>query len=161
MGWAVDRAVKVLKERGAANGMVRVGPVRRGFGPGVDGRGWRVALPRFAGLEEALAPVWLLDRALAVAAPLERRVVIAGDGYSRWIHQRTGRPAEGIAGVVAVTDLAADAQGLAATLAVAGPREGKMRLGGLRPAPSVLWLLGGGEGEPLLMDHRWALVPKR
>lgn len=160
-GWAVDRAVETLKERGAKNGLVRVGPVRRAFGPGHDGRGWRVALPRFAGLEEALSPVWLRDRALAVAAPLERRVVIAGDGYSRWIHQRTGRPVDGIVGVVAVTELAADAQGLAATLAVAGPREGKMRLGILRPQPSVLWLLGGGEGEPLLMDHRWALVPKR
>jgi hypothetical protein len=41
---------------------------------------------------------------------------------------------------------------------VLGQREGMMRLGALRPEPSVAWLLGSGEGLPLLTTHRWAAV---
>ena len=41
---------------------------------------------------------------------------------------------------------------------VLGQRQGMMRLGGLRPEPSVAWLLGSGDGPPLLTTHRWAAV---
>jgi hypothetical protein len=75
-----------------------------------------------------------------------------------YLHQRTGLPAQGVAGVAAVTELAVDAQALAIAMAVTGPREGELRLGSLRPNPSVLWFLGSGSGAPLQVDHRWGEV---
>ena len=77
------------------------------------------------------------------------------------MNQRTGRPAQGTLGTAVVTELALDAQALAVTLAITGPGEGQLRLGQLTPRPSVLWLQGNGGGEPLAIEYRWGLVPKR
>lgn len=149
-GWAVDRAVEVLKEKGVVTALVRAGEVARGFGAGPDGKGWRVALPAVPGQEDPRAAIWLRDRALATA-----------DRQSRLFHQRTGQPASAALAVFAVTELAVDAQALAASSLVLGPREGQMRMGSIRPRPSLLWALGSGEGAPLWIEYLWSAVPKR
>ena len=154
-GYAVDRAVEVLKKAGAANVFVRIGAVRRGAGGGPGGRGWPVELPRLAEpkepREDAPPPdrIYLRDHALAVASE------------ALLINQRTGRRAQGVLAAAAVTDLAVDAQGLAAALFINGPREGQLRLGSLRPKPSARWFLGSGVGEPLLVDYRWSEVTRK
>jgi thiamine biosynthesis lipoprotein len=152
-GHAVDRAVTVLRQASATNGFVRIGPVQRGFGGGPAGKGWRVALPPVSGPEEPASPVDLRDRSLAVASP--------ADQASLYVNQRTGQPAQGVLAVIAVTDLAMDAQGLATTLLITGPKEGQLRMGSLRPRPSILWLLGSGAGAPLHVDYRWSEVSRR
>lgn len=156
-GWAVDRASELLREAGVANARVRLGRVERGLGPGPSGDGWapRVDLPRE--WLEPLSPARLRDRALAMAGR-EPSLVIAGDRYSAHLNLRDGRPASGVAATLAVSELAIDAQALAVTMFVLGQREGLLRLGALRPGPSVVWLLGSGEGLPLLATYRWAEV---
>jgi thiamine biosynthesis lipoprotein len=149
-GFAVDRAAEVLRQGGAANVFVVIGPVQRGAGPGPGGKGWPVVLPQVPGQEELTGRVYLRDQSLAIAAESDR-----------YVNQRTGRPAQGVLTIISVTDLAVDAQGLAAALLIAGPREGQLRLGSLRPRPSVLWFMGSGTGEPLLVDYRWSAVSRR
>src|SRR5436309_6490521 len=156
-GLAVDRAVEVLRQNGAANGFVRIGAVQRGFGAGPRGKGWPVELPRLPGLEESAGHLFLRDHALAVASPPDHLL----GGAAPYLNQRTGRPAEGVLAAVAVTEQAADAQALATTLFILGPREGQVRLGSLRPRPSVLWFLGSGAGAPLQVDYRWSEVSRR
>lgn len=140
-GHAVDRAVEVLKKEGAANAFVRIGPVQRGTGAGPGGKGWSVELP-------PLDRIYLLDRSLAVVSE------------AVYVNQRTGRRAQGVLAVATVTDLAVDAQGLASALFITGPREGQLRVGSLRPRPSVRWFLGSGVGEPLRVDYRWSEVSR-
>jgi hypothetical protein len=41
-----------------------------------------------------------------------------------------------------------------------GPREGMLRAGNLTPRPSIRWLLGTGEGPPVITDHNWSVVPR-
>src|SRR5579872_4340295 len=96
-GAAVDRAADVLRQRQVANGFIRIGPVRRGFGPGPAGKGWPVALPRLSGAEEAAGEVHLHDRSLAIAAQTDHPLQGAAASY---LNQRSGRP--GLPGVVAV-----------------------------------------------------------
>ena len=156
-GWAVDRAVDVLRQQGASNARVRLGRLERAVGPGPAGRGWSPEPDLPAAWLEPLPPARLRDRALAVAGHEPARV-IAGDSYSVHLDLRSGLPAEGVAATIAVTELAIDAQALAVTMFVLGQREGMMRLGALRPEPSVAWLLGSGDGAPLLTTHRWAAV---
>lgn len=156
VGWAVDRAVEVLREHGAGNGLVAVGAVRRGFGPGPDGRGWKVLLPIFPGSNKPLGEVWLHDQSLAVAQFEDRRLAVAGEErLSAYLDLRHGEPSDGVVAVIAVTELAVDAQGLATTLFATGNREGQFLLGQLRPSPSVRWLLGDGQGIPLITDYNW------
>jgi thiamine biosynthesis lipoprotein len=157
-GAAVDRAVDVLRERKVDNGFVRIGPVQRGFGPGPAGKGWQVTLPPVPGLEGPADQVYLRDQSLAAAAQSDHPLQ---GGISSYLNQRTGLPAQGVLTAVAVTELAGDAQGLATTMVIIGPREGGLRMGSLRPRPSLLWFLGSGEGSPLTVNYRWAEVPRR
>ncbi len=155
-GAAVDRAAEVLRQRQVANGFIRVGPVRRGFGPGPAGKGWPVALPQLSGAEEPAGEVHLHDRSLAIAAQADHPLAGAAASY---LNQRSGRP--GLPGVVAVaasTELALDAQGLATTMLISGPRQGQIRLGSLSPRPSVLWFMGSDGGPLLMVDYRWSEV---
>jgi thiamine biosynthesis lipoprotein ApbE len=141
-GHAVDRAFEVLKKAGAANVFVRIGPVQRGAGAGPGGKGWPVEPP-------LVDRIYLRDHSLAVASE------------TLLVNQRTGRRAQGVLAAAAVTDLAVDAQGLAAALFILGPREGQLRLGSLRPKPSARWFLGSGVGEPLRVDYRWSEVIRK
>jgi thiamine biosynthesis lipoprotein len=160
-GLAVDRAIEILRRHGAGNAFVQLGSIYRGIGGGLDGKGWRVVLPKLPGMTVPPGRVLLLDRALAVALAAERPLRAAGNTYSPYVNQRTGRPAEGIVATLAVTGLAADAQGLAVTLTITGPAEGELRIGSIRPNPSILWFQGTGTGEPLQVEHRWGEVPKK
>ncbi|HEX3127167.1 MAG TPA: FAD:protein FMN transferase [Thermoanaerobaculia bacterium] len=157
-GHAVDRAVDTLRQNGVANGFVQLGPIQRGLGKGGDGRGWKIVLPRFTGMDRPAGRFLLRDRAAAVLSTQDGAMRIADQAVLPYLNQRTGLPAPGVVGVAAVTDLAVDAQALAIAMILTGPREGQLRLGSLRPSPSVLWFLGSGSGAPLQADHHWGDV---
>jgi thiamine biosynthesis lipoprotein ApbE len=161
LGWAVDRSVAALAAAGATNVRVRLGGVERGRGAGPDGRGWQVTLPRLPGAAAPLDPFYLRDRAAALVLASDRPIDLAGDAAPRFLDLRRGRSSAGVLAVVAVTEVAADAQALGWAMFALGAGAGQQRLGNLRPQPSVLWALGSGEGEPLLAVVRWSAVPKR
>jgi thiamine biosynthesis lipoprotein len=161
-GMAVDRAIDLLRQHGSANAFVQLGNVRRGIGAGGDGRGWMIDLPAFGGLLEPLGRIFLRDQSLAIAARDVRPLSVGGQPLAAFINQSNGQPAgEGVFAVLTVTDLATDAQALAATMFVTGAPEGELLTGSIRPRPSILWLMGTGSGPPLLVDYRWTEVPKR
>ena len=155
-GFALDRAVEQLRSAGVENAWLEVGSVYRAIGDGPEGKGWLVALPPAPGQTTPSDQVWLRDQALAVATV---KPVSSGPPVA-FIDQRTGVPSRGVVMVAAVTELALDAEALAATLFVSGLREGQMRLGSLSPRPSVYWLLGQGKGEPLESTYRWSEVER-
>ncbi|HEX2254740.1 MAG TPA: FAD:protein FMN transferase, partial [Thermoanaerobaculia bacterium] len=162
-GFAVDRAIEVLRSHGADEAFVSVGWVWRALGAGPDGRGWRLVLPDLPGDAEGadtlvLDPLRLTSQAAAAASALHRPLVVGGERFAPWIDQRSGQPAEGVVATVAVSELAVDAEALAATMLVLGNRQGSLRAGVLEPQPSVLWLLGSGEGVPMLAPVRWGRV---
>lgn len=161
LGWAVDRAAAALAAAGAASYRVRLGPVERGAGAGPEGKGWRVEFPPLPGGGEALEGFWLRDRAAAILAAGDRPIRVGGDALARWLDLRRGLPTDGVLAVAAVTELAADAQGVAWAMSALGPRYGEMSIGQLRPEPAVLWAMGAGEGPPLVIVARWSSVPKR
>ena len=160
-GYAVDRAAEVLRQGGAANAFILLGSVQRGLGTGPGGKGWPVVLPQVPGQEDLTGKVYLRDQSLAVAAKSDQADRPLQGGNAPYVNQRNGLPAQGVLTIVAVTDLAVDAQGLAVALFISGPREGQLRLGSLRPRPSVLWFMGTGTGAPLLVDYRWSAVNRR
>ena len=92
------------------------------------------------------------DKAEAFLSRLARK---SGDPLAPYWSQRTGRPAEGVVAVIAVSELGLDARGLATTMFVTGHLKGQFLLGQIRPHPSVRWLLGTGEGRPLITDFNW------
>ncbi len=159
-GWAVDRAVEALVAAGARNAEVRVGEVVRGLGEGPDGHGWRQEILLSSDPGENPERISLRDQSLAVASASEPALQIAGERITPYLDLRSGRPVQGVARVAAVTDLALDAQALSAAMFVFGPSGGALRLGVLRPKPSVLWVLGDGRGVPVFSTSNWAAVKR-
>lgn len=153
-GFAIDEAFEILKEHGADNAWVEIGNVWRGRGAGPEGEGWLAILPPAPGSTSSapLDQLWLDDQALAVI-PEDFET----DGRPI-IDQRTGVPARGVIAIVTVSELAVDAAGLAEGLFVIGLHEGQMRIGALKPPPSIYWLLGDGIGQPLESAYRWSEV---
>ena len=159
-GWAVDRAVEILRARGAVNLDVVVGNVRRSQGGGLHGAGWRVDPAPAPGADSPVTPFYLRDRAFALVSPGDRPLKIAGDSIVPYVDQRSGRTAGGVAQLYVVAELGADAEALAYAMFALGPGNGTLRLGGLTPRPSILWLLGNGEGPPVTTDYNWSAVPR-
>ncbi len=158
-GWAVDLAVRSLVEAGAGNLRVTLGPVTRGVGSGPAGAGWPIALPTLSASGNPASRVLLLDQAIAVADPALATFTIAGERILPAFDLRSGRPATGVSSVVAVTTLAADAEPLALAMSVLGANGGQLRLGSLRPKPSVLWLLGAGD-TAVVASSNWSAIRK-
>jgi thiamine biosynthesis lipoprotein ApbE len=154
-GAALDRAADMLAARGVRDASLTLGNVQRAVGAGPGGRGWplRIAVP------PALSPftdnLRLRDQSFALASREDGELRAGGERYAPYLDQRSGRPVTGVLATAALTQLALDAQGLAATLFVTGPRRGGMMLGQLQPTPAALWVLGDGSGEPLVSDYRW------
>lgn len=149
-GFAVDRAIEHLSNAGVAAAQVVVGRVARYLGspPGTDG--WRVTLPIFEGYERPLDELTLSNQALAIVWQAE-----SVTGTPLYVDLRTGRQDTNSWATLVVSELALDAQALSVAAFVLGSREGRFRIANLKPAPSVLWLLGTGQGRPLLTDHHW------
>lgn len=155
-GLGADRVAEILLASGCPNFLVRVGSVWRAAGPGPGGKGWTVDLPRLPGTPESAGRVVLRDRSLALIAPELLAKGAAPAPFTGYLNLRTGRPPEGVLAVAALTQLALDAEGLAVSLYVMGPREGQLRAGSLSPKPSASWWMGSGEGSPLQVHYRWS-----
>ncbi len=155
-GFAVDQAAELLESQGITNAWVQIGDIQRAIGDGPSGEGWPVELPTFPGTEEPLDDIWLRDQSLVIARHVEGHYA---EGH--YIDQRNGRLASGTVALVVVSERAADTAGLAATLFAAGHRLGQRQLGALSPRPSVIWLLGQGEGRPLQATYRWSEIRQR
>ncbi len=171
-GWAVDLAVQSLVDSGASNFRVELGPVTRAKGAGpsgsssssgaglaAGGRGWPISLATLSASGNPLSQILLLDQAIAVADPGPSAFTVAGERILPAFDLRSGRPASGVSSVAAVTTLAADAEPLALAMSVLGANGGQLRLGSLRPKPSVLWLLGG-DGTTVVSSSNWSAVRK-
>lgn len=159
-GYGVDRAVAALQEAGFHNGRVAVGRVGRAFGLGPEGKGWPIDLPEVTSFDGGPNRIYLRDAAVAMVSWEDRPLEIAGDVYAPYLDQRTGRPPDRMVATVAYTVGALDAQALAVSLYVLGANEGQMLLGAIRPSPSILWVEGSRDGEPLLVQYRWSNVPR-
>jgi thiamine biosynthesis lipoprotein ApbE len=160
-GWAVDRAADLLLASGSTNFWIEIGPVGRGTGPGPDGRGWKVEPPLFAGQEEKLPAIYLRDQSIAVLTPELRALRLAGERYPAFLDFRSGRPGSGIVGLMVVTELAVDAFAVGAVMFARGAADGGMLLGTLPQRPSIRWLLGTGDGPPVLTDVHWGKISLR
>ncbi len=121
-GYAVDRAIDVLREMGINNAVVNAGGDLRAIGRHGD-RPWRVGIrhPRKAGI---LASVEVEgDESVFTSGDYERYFDWQGKRYDHIIDPRTGYPAQGLSSVTVFARQADLADAAATALFVAGPAE--------------------------------------
>jgi len=129
MGYAIDRALAVLRERGITVAMVDasgdIGVI--GCPPGTAG--WRIELDplgrrgsQASGAEPTV--LTLVDAAITTSGDAFQAVSIDGVRYSHIVDPRTGFGVVGPTGVTVIAPTATQADALATTLSVLGPKEG-------------------------------------
>ena len=132
-GYAVDRAVELLRHRGQSAALVNAGGEVRGFG-----RGWTVGVqhPRIPGaLAARLEPGEL---AVATSGDYEQYFVQDGVRYHHLLDPRTGHPAMGCQSVTVLAANCARADALATAVFVLGPQAGMEIIEGLADVEGLI-----------------------
>lgn len=111
-GYAVDKAVEVLKKKGVRSALVSAGGSTLyaiGRPPGRDS--WRIAIKNPTNAEMPFALVLLRDDSVSTSGVSEKSVQIDGHRYSHIFDPRTGAPVEEVCqvSVVAATATESDA----------------------------------------------------
>lgn len=105
-GYAVDRAVAVLKQRGIRAALVNAGgSTLYGLGaPPNTPTGWEVQLQDPLDARKTAQTVLLKDRALSVSGSYEKFFELDGTRYSHIFDPRTGKPVMDVLSVAVLTD---------------------------------------------------------
>jgi thiamine biosynthesis lipoprotein len=120
-GYAVDRAVAVLRRHGVTRALVSAGGSSiYGLGQPPDAAEWPVRIQPGPGLPERT--VHLRSRALAVSGSATRAFTHKGQRYGHVFDPRNGRPVRDVQAVLILADNATDADALDQVVAVLEPR---------------------------------------
>lgn len=107
-GFAVQRAVEMLKEYGIESGMVSGGgSTVSAIGNSAEGRSWRIGIRHPSNLNERVDAVTLRDRALSHSGGVEQKDPNFEEKSEHIIDPATGRPV--VPSVVSATVMADDA----------------------------------------------------
>jgi len=120
-GWALERAVMLLREAGVTNALLHGGTSSvYGLGSGPDGNGWRVAVQHPLEENALLAEVFLQDRALSVSRQdaMSSRMWMGHLGHI--VDPRTGYPVEGALLTAVLGDSATMTDAVSTALLVLG-----------------------------------------
>lgn len=122
-GYAVDRAVSVLKEEGYLSGLVNAGGDGMYFGTGQDGSNWRVGLVNPDNKSESIVILNISDMAVATSGNYERYF----NESARLSHisdPRDGYSCQSLISATVIATSAMEADTLATTIFVLGPVDG-------------------------------------
>lgn len=103
-GYAVDRAVDVLRREGISRALVSAGgSTIYGLGAPPHEAGWEVKIQNPVAPDKTALTVRLKDEALSVSGSYEKFFELGGHRYSHIMDPRTGRPVNGMLSVAVIT----------------------------------------------------------
>lgn len=120
-GYALDRSAELLLEAGFHDWLIHGGQSSiLARGRHLDHPGWPVGIRNPQMPERLIATLLLKDRGMGTSGSGTKFFRLAGTRYGHIIDPRTGRPAEGMLSVTAITPDAASADALATAFFVLG-----------------------------------------
>ena len=122
-GYAVDRAIAVLKEHGVTSAAVNAGGDMYLLGQRPE-RPWRIGIQHPRLKDAVLETVEVRDRAVVTSGDYERFFEQDGQRYHHIFDPQSGFPARGCQSVTVIADSVALGDALATALFVLGPQEG-------------------------------------
>jgi thiamine biosynthesis lipoprotein len=148
-GYAIDRAVEMMKMAGCVGGLVDVGGDIRCFGTKPGGHPWRIAVrapsgPQYAGVLE------LESAAVCTSGDYERFVEIKGKRYSHIIDPRSGMAVDTTPSVTVIAPDATTADCLATAVSVLDSQEGLDLVNSLEGVECLL-IVRRSAGQTLLL----------
>ncbi|MBN1383650.1 MAG: FAD:protein FMN transferase [Elusimicrobia bacterium] len=118
-GYAVDRAVGVLKESGINTGMVNAGGDIRCFGKKI----WKIALQNPRSKKDYITVLKVKDKSITTSGDYERYFLLDKEKISHIINPLTGHSAEKSISSTIIAENATDADALATITFVLGPEK--------------------------------------
>lgn len=141
-GYAVDRAVDVLRAHGIRSAIVNAGGDMYCLGTR-HGRPWAVGIRDPDDAEALIDTLFVADRAVATSGDYERFFVFEGQRYHHLLNPETGLPARTARSATVIAEAAEQADALATALFVAGPDSGIARIERLPGVEGMLVDAGG------------------
>ena len=123
-GYAVDRAVSVLKQNGISSALINFAGNIYTFGTPPGKESWVIGLQHPRESEGLLGTFEIKDKAVSTSGDYEKFFTIEGKRYSHIIDPRTGNPVKGIVSVTIVTGNATRADALSTGIFVLGLEKG-------------------------------------
>ena len=141
-GYAVDRAVEILRAAGIRNALVNAGgSTAYGMGAPPGRKGWTIRLNDPA--EQVVPEVTLQENSVSTSGQETNSLIFAGE-FGHIIDPRTARPARRDFTVSVIARTATASDGLSTTLYLLGPEAGTRVVNRL-PGTAALWVSAKGE----------------
>jgi len=122
-GFAIDRAIDLLRSRGVAAALINLGGNVAVFGPAPNGEAWSVGVkhPRE---DRLIGRIRLSEGAVSTSGDYDRFFEVDGVRYNHLIDPRTGWPVPGLNAVTVVAPTATAADALSTAVFVLGAEAG-------------------------------------
>lgn len=143
-GFAVDRAVEILKDHGVTSAIIDAGGDLRLIGERPGGGGWRIGVQHPRDKGTFVTKFDLSDTAVVTSGDYERFFESGGERYHHILDPATGFPARGCQSVTVIARSAAEADACATAAFVLGPERG---ITFLRSRPGVRGMIVGADGS--------------
>jgi len=158
-GYALDRAIELLRRAGLRHGLLNFGGEIYAMGASdATDRPWTVAIRHPRRPDRAWQELQVRDMAVSTSGDYERFFVARGRRYSHILSPWTGRPVEtDVVSVTVVTPSATEADALSTAFFVMGPEPARALVGSDR-CRYVLWIRR--QGNRLTEDPRSVWPPR-
>jgi len=133
-GYALDRAIKVLKGRGIKEALINAGGDIRVMGE----RLWKIGLQHPRKENEVLAVIELKDQAIATSGDYQRYFIKEGKRYHHIINPETGYPADKCMSVTILAPQATQADILTTSIFILGPEKGMRLIESLKDVEGII-----------------------
>jgi len=143
-GYAIDRAVQVLQDRGVSRGLVEVGGDIYLFGGRQGDRLWRVGVEHPRDRDRLLGLIHLRDGAVATSGDYQRYFTVGGERYHHLLDPRTGWPGRENMMVTVVGTSAAEVDIVSTAVFLMGSQQG---LALLESLPGTEGIIVDAEGN--------------
>ena len=123
-GYAVDKALEIIKNFGIDNACVNLGGNIYVLGASAGKNTWKIGVQHPRNKDEILGYLELKNEATATSGDYERFFEIKGKRYSHIINPKTGMPVNGIIAVTIVAPTGTEVDALSTSAFVLGPEKG-------------------------------------
>ena len=138
-GYAVDKALELLKESGITSGCINFGSITRIMEPPSGKNFWKIGIPHPGKGDSVIGSLHLSGKGVAFVANYSRYPSIQDKMYNHLVDPKLGKPVTGeVLAVTAIANTAEEAGALATSLFVMGV-DGIQRL--TKIFPDIGWVL--------------------
>jgi FAD:protein FMN transferase len=150
-GYAVDRAVTILKSQGIERALVNAcGSTIYGLGSPPDSSRWEIKIQDPIDHRKIATTIGLNNRALSVSGSYEKFFEVDGVRYSHIMDPRTGLPVQGVLSVAVVTETGAAGDALDNVFYVLGTEKSRKLMERYPVTEVIFFLPDSGQGWKLI-----------